>query len=71
MTLKFKHLHRQGKNMNAKSVAAVAATKKPLTQRFAERIQDPMGGVIAASVATMGSLGVVLAGSWFIHMVIN
>lgn len=57
--------------MNAKSVAAVAAIKKPLTQRFAEWIQDPMGGVIAASVATIGSLGVVLSGSWFIHMLIN
>jgi hypothetical protein len=57
--------------MNAKSVAAVAEAKKPLNQRFAEWIHDPMGGVIAASVATIGSLGIVLSGSWLIHMVIN
>jgi hypothetical protein len=57
--------------MNAKSVAAVAEAKKPFNQRFAEWIHDPMGGVIAASVATIGSLGIVLSGSWLIHMVIN
>ena len=59
--------------MHAKAVAAVAVaeTKKPLKQRFAEWIHDPMGGVIAASVATIGSLGIVLSGSWLIHMVIN
>jgi len=57
--------------MNAKSVAAVAEAKKPLSQRFAEWIHDPMGGVIAASMATIGSLGIVLSGSWLIHMVIN
>jgi hypothetical protein len=45
--------------------------KKPLNQRFAEWIHDPMGGVIAASVATIGSLGIVLSGSWLIHMAIN
>lgn len=55
--------------MNAKSVLAEA--KKPLNQRFSEWIQDPMGGVIAASAATIGSLGVVLSGSWLIHMVMN
>ena len=55
--------------MNAKSV--VAEAKRPLSQRFAEWINDPMGGVIAASVATIGSLGIVLSGSWLIHTVIN
>ncbi|MEM8564601.1 MAG: hypothetical protein AAGF57_20335 [Pseudomonadota bacterium] len=40
-------------------------------QRFGQWVQDPMGGVIAASVATMSSLGVVLSGSWLIHMIIN
>ena len=71
MTVKFKHPQGKGKNMNAESVATVGAVKRPLSHRFAEWIQDPMGGVIAASVATMGSLGVVLSGSWLIHMVIN
>jgi hypothetical protein len=57
--------------MNAKSVAAVAVAKKPLNQRFVEWIQDPMGAVIAASATTIGSLGIVLSGSWLIHMVIS
>jgi len=57
--------------MNVKSVATVTAIEKPLSHRFAEWIQEPMGGVIAASLATMSSLGVVLLGSWSIHMVIN
>ncbi len=57
--------------MNAKSVTAIAEVKKPFNQRFADWIHDPMGGVIAASVATIGSFGIVLSGSWLIHMVIN
>lgn len=57
--------------MKAKPVATVTAIEKPLSHRFAEWIQDPMGGVIAASVATMGSLGVVMSGSWLIHVIIN
>ena len=57
--------------MKEKSAVTVAATERPWNHRFAEWIQDPMGGVIAASVATIGSLGVVLSGSWLIHTVIN
>ena len=34
-------------------------------------IQDPLGSIIAASVAAMGSLGVVLSGAWFIHLALN
>ena len=34
-------------------------------------LQDPLGSIIAASVAAMGSLGVVLSGSWFIHLALN
>lgn len=52
-------------------VVATAAASKSTGQKFAEFIQDPMGGVIAASLATMSSLGVVLSGSWIIHMVIS
>lgn len=40
-------------------------------QRFNEWIQDPMGGVIAASVATIGSFGVVLSGMWAINVALN
>ncbi len=40
-------------------------------QRFAEWLQDPMGGVIAASITTIGSLGVVVSGIWFVNLAIN
>lgn len=49
----------------------IAVAELPLTHRLADWIQDPMGGVIVASAAIIGSFGVVLSGSWFIHMVIN
>ncbi len=40
----------------------------PMTraQQFFETIEDPMNSVIAASVITMSSLGIVLGGAWFI-----
>ena len=41
------------------------------SERFGEWIQDPMGGVIAASVATIGSFGVVLSGMWAINLALN
>lgn len=47
------------------------ATPMTRTQRFGEWIQDPMGGVIAASVATIGSFGVVLSGMWAINVALN
>lgn len=40
-------------------------------QRFGQWIQDPMGGVIAASVATIGSFGVVISGMWAINIALN
>lgn len=49
----------------------MAGNNQTFGQRFVQWVQDPMGGVIAASVATMSSLGVVLSGSWLIHMIIN
>jgi hypothetical protein len=42
-----------------------------LGSRFGTWLQDPLGSIIAASVAAMGSLGVVLSGAWFIHLVLN
>ena len=53
---------------DAKPIAAIATT--PL-QRFGQWVQEPMGSVIAASVATMSSLGMVLSGMWFISVVMN
>ncbi len=45
----------------------------PLTvgQRFGRWLEDPMGGVIAASAATIGSFGVVLSGIWAINVALN
>ncbi|MEE4143607.1 MAG: hypothetical protein V2I26_02325 [Halieaceae bacterium] len=50
-----------------------SATKTPASrpQRFSQWIQDPMGSVIAASVATIGSFGVVLSGMWAINVALN
>jgi hypothetical protein len=39
--------------------------------RFVEWLQDPMGSVVAASVATIGSFGVVLSGMWAINVALN
>ncbi len=47
------------------------AAKQSVMHRMGEWIQDPMGGVIAASVATIGSFGVVLSGMWFIGLAVN
>ncbi|MCB1845983.1 MAG: hypothetical protein KDI04_01015 [Halieaceae bacterium] len=45
----------------------------PMTrlQRLGHWMQDPMGGVIAASVATIGSFGVVISGMWAINVALN
>ena len=40
-------------------------------QRFGRWLEDPMGGVIAASVATIGSFGVVLSGIWAINVALT
>jgi hypothetical protein len=39
--------------------------------RFAAWVQDPMNSVVAASVATMSTLGFVLSGSWFISLMLS
>jgi hypothetical protein len=51
----------------------ITARATPLSsgQRFIQWIQDPMGSVIAASVATIGSFGVVLSGMWAISLALN
>jgi hypothetical protein len=51
----------------------VVVSAAPLTamQRFGRFVQDPMGSVIAASIATMSTLGFVLSGMWFINFALN
>lgn len=39
--------------------------------RLGQWIQDPMVSVIAASAATIGAFGIVIAGSWLIHLALN
>jgi hypothetical protein len=39
--------------------------------RFVEWLQDPLGSIIAASIATIGSLGVVLSGIWFVNLAVT
>lgn len=48
------------------------STVKPSPgSRLGNFIQEPLGSIITASVAVIGSLGVVLSGSWFIHLALN
>ena len=49
----------------------VAGEHRGTAQRFARWIQDPMGSIIAASIAAMGSLGVVMSGIWFVNLAVG
>ena len=40
-------------------------------QQFLNWLEDPLGQVVAASVATIGSFGVVLSGIWFMNLIIG
>ena len=40
-------------------------------ERFGEWVQDPMGSVVVASLATIGSFGIVLSGMWAISLALN
>jgi len=56
---------------NARQQQAATAARPQGKQRFVAWIQDPMGGVIAASVACIGAFGTVLSGTWLIHLAMN
>lgn len=49
----------------------IADQHNSAAQRFARWIQDPMGSIIAASIAAMGSLGVVMSGIWFVNLAVG
>jgi hypothetical protein len=53
------------------SATEKTTAKESLGRRFVEWIQDPMGSVIAASVATIGSLGLVLSGIWMVNLTLT
>jgi hypothetical protein len=58
-------------NNTSLTTVATPATNTSLAYRLGQWIQDPMVAVIAASTACIGAFGLVLAGSWAIHMVLN
>lgn len=53
------------------STPETTPTRQTGGQRFIQWLQDPLGSIIAASVATIGSLGVVLSGIWFVNLALS
>jgi hypothetical protein len=49
----------------------IGTIAQPETIGFVRWLQDPMGSIIASSVAIIGSFGFVLSGTWFIHLALN
>ncbi len=49
---------------------ALAVTRNS-ESKFRQWLEDPMGQVVIASVATMGTLGIVLSSIWAINAVIG
>ena len=43
------------------------ASAEATGNRFYAWLQDPLGSIIVASAATMGSLGIVLSGIWVVN----
>jgi len=41
------------------------------TRRVIQWLQDPLGSIIAASAATLGSVGLVVSGIWAINLALN
>jgi hypothetical protein len=42
-----------------------------ISYRLGQWLQEPMGAVVAASAAVIGSFGLVISGMWFIGAAIN
>ena len=49
----------------------ITNAKNSLGSRFVQWVQDPLGSIVAASVATIGSLGFVLSGIWMVNLALN
>ena len=58
-------------NQQSNQQQVIAKAVSPEPNAFVKWVQDPMGQVIASSVAVIGSFGIVLSGSWFIHLALN
>ena len=50
---------------------AVTVAQKTSGQRLLAWLEEPLGQVVAASVATIGSFGMVLSGIWFVNALVN
>ena len=48
-----------------------SAEKQPRGYRLRQWVQEPLGSIIAATAATIGSFGVVLSGMWLISLAVN
>ena len=59
------------KNEQSSQQQAIAKAVSREPNAFVKWVQDPMGQIIASSVAVIGSFGIVLSGSWFIHLALN
>ncbi len=56
---------------NQSAASAVAVAPKTTGQRFLEWVEEPLGQVVVASVATIGSFGLVMSGIWFVNILVN
>ena len=57
------------RNMAKSNGNTVVAPRR--TSGFIRWLQEPMGSIIASSLAIIGSFGFVLSGTWFIHLALN
>lgn len=48
-----------------------ASENETFGSKFARWVQEPLGSIIAASVAAIGSLGVVISGIWVVSLAVN
>ncbi len=58
-------------SQNQPAVSAVAAAPKTTGQRFLEWMEEPLGQIVVASMATIGSFGLVMSGIWFVNILVN
>lgn len=54
----------------APTVQNSGETKTTLSYRMGQWLQDPLGSIVIASAATIGSFGIVLSGMWLISLAV-
>tara|TARA_R110002049_G_scaffold76285_4_gene196164 strand:+ start:142 stop:330 length:189 start_codon:yes stop_codon:yes gene_type:complete len=45
--------------------------KPSLIERLGKYMQEPLGSIVTATAATIGSFGFVLSGIWFVNLAVN